>query len=244
MKIVKKGLPEHVAVIMDGNGRWARQRGLPRTVGHRQGMKRVKELIETAVKAGIKVLTLFAFSTENWSRPKREIVLLMNSLGAYLDRNIGELKKNDIRFRVIGRTEQLPSFLRVKIKSAQEHTKANAGMALVLAFNYGARQEIVDAARGCARSVQAGTLVPEDIDEEEFRTHLYAADLPDVDLLIRTSGELRISNFLLWQLSYAELYFPKKYWPDFCNEDLFRAIKEFQRRKRRFGGIDVDEKNN
>ncbi|MDD5565327.1 MAG: isoprenyl transferase [Candidatus Omnitrophica bacterium] len=243
MKIAKKGLPAHVAVIMDGNGRWARQRGLPRTVGHRQGMKRVKELVEAAAQAGIKVLTLFAFSTENWSRPKREISMLMNSLGAYLDRNLGELKKNDIRFRVIGRLEQLPGFLREKIENAQEKTKSNAGMVLVLAFNYGARQEITDAARDCARLVQTGSLSPEDIDEKKFRTHLYAADLPDVDLLIRTSGELRISNFLLWQLSYAELYFPKKYWPDFGSRDLSLALKEFQRRKRRFGGIDVDEKS-
>lgn len=244
MEISNKDLPQHIAVIMDGNGRWARQRGLPRTVGHRQGMKRVRELVETAAKTGIKVLTLFAFSTENWSRPKGEITMLMNSLGAYLDRNIGELKKHQIRFRVIGRDEQLPGFLKTKIKNAEDDTRANAGMVLVLAFNYGGRQEIVDAARGCALSAQKGQLQPHDIDETQFHKRLYTADLPDVDLLIRTSGELRISNFLLWQLSYAELYFLKKYWPDFSSEDFFRAIREFRRRKRRFGGIDVDEKGN
>jgi undecaprenyl diphosphate synthase len=232
-----KDIPQHIAIIMDGNGRWAKEKGLPRIAGHREGTKRVKEIVKAALHAGIKVLTLFAFSTENWSRPKSEVDMLMRYLVDFLDREIKELNKKNIRLRVIGRKEPLPEYVIEKIKAAQERTKDNKEMLLVLALNYGARQEIIDAVRKIAGSVKEGDLDIRDIGEENFKDYLYTKDLPDPDLLIRTSGEARISNFLLWQLSYSELYFLKKYWPDFREEDLKKAIKEYQTRQRRFGQI-------
>jgi undecaprenyl diphosphate synthase len=231
----KDNIPRHVAIIMDGNGRWAKERGLPRTAGHREGIKRVKEIMKEASELGIKVLTFFTFSTENWNRPKKEIDMLMHSLNDFLDKHIDELDKNNIRFKVIGQDRPLPERILAKIKKAQDQTKDNTGLVMVLALNYGARQEIVDAAKKFTSSVLREELNLEDLDTELFSSYLYTAGLPEPDLLIRTSGEMRISNFLLWQLSYTELYFLKKYWPDFRRNDFQEAIKVYQKRERRFG---------
>ncbi len=235
--IDKNNIPKHVAIIMDGNGRWAKQRGLPRTFGHRVGVNKVKEVIKIADKLGIKVITFFAFSAENWARPEKEVNMLMRSLNNFLDRNIDELDEKNIRLMVIGRDDPIPKFLQTKIKEAQDRTKDNTGLIAVLALNYGSRQEIVDAVKKFTNAVIKDEANLEGLDIENFSNYLYTAGLPDPDLLIRTSGEMRISNFLLWQLSYAELYFPKKYWPDFGKEDLEKAIEEYQKRERRFGDI-------
>jgi len=237
--MTQENLPQHVAIIMDGNGRWAQARGLPRTAGHRQGIERVKEIIEAAAKSGIKVLTLFAFSTENWARPKKEIDMLMEYLGRFLQRQVKELDKNNIRLKVIGRDEPLPKHIQAKIREAEKSTQDNTGLILVLALNYGARQEIVDAAKRLIQPVLKGERNIEDLSEEVFASFLSTAGLPDPDLLIRTSGEMRLSNFLLWQLSYAELVFPKKYWPDFKSQDFQRAVKNYMRKQRRFGKVVV-----
>jgi undecaprenyl diphosphate synthase len=235
----KNNIPKHVAIIMDGNGRWAKEKGLPRAAGHKEGIERVKEIVRAARKIEIKVLTIFAFSSENWNRPRKEISILMRFLINFLEREINELDKNDIKFRVMGREEPLPGYLLKKIKKAEEKTKDNKSLVLVIALNYGGRQEIVDAAKKFARSVISKEIELEELDEGLFSGFLYTAGLPDPDLLIRTSGELRISNFLLWQLSYAEFYFSQKYWPDFKSPDLTEAIEEFQRRERKFGRINV-----
>ncbi|MFA5062730.1 MAG: isoprenyl transferase [Candidatus Omnitrophota bacterium] len=230
-------MPKHIAIIMDGNGRWAKERGLSRTQGHREGMKRVKEVIRCAQELGIKVITFFAFSSENWSRPKQEINMLMRYLNNYLVNEVKEMDKRNIRFLVIGRDEPLPLAIQKKIKEAQAKTADNTGLTVVLALNYGARQEIVDAAKNFALDVVNSKTDANDLDEEMFSRYLYTGKLPDPDLLIRTSGQLRISNFLLWQLSYAELYFPGKFWPDFGADDLNEAVKQYQSRERRFGGL-------
>ncbi|MCM8800512.1 MAG: isoprenyl transferase [Candidatus Omnitrophica bacterium] len=230
-------IPLHVAIIMDGNGRWAKERGLPRTIGHREGIKRIKEIVKAAKDLGIKVITLFAFSTENWRRPKEEVDMLMRSLNNFLSRQVEELDKNNIRFMVIGRKEPLPGYLLNKIRKVEQRTRNNTALTVVLALNYGAKQEIVDAAKRFAKDVLEGKTNLEDLDIERFKDYLYTVGLPDPDLLIRTSGELRLSNFLLWQISYSELYFPKKYWPDFKKEDLEKAIKVYTLRQRRFGGL-------
>ncbi len=235
--IDKSNIPKHVAIIIDGNGRWAKERGLPRIFGHRVGINRVKEIVKVADKLGIKVITFFAFSTENWTRPEKEVNMLMRSLNNFLDRNIAELDEKNIRLMVIGRDDPIPKFLQTKIKEAQDRTKDNTGLIAVLALNYGSRQEIVDAVKKFTNAVIKDEANLEGLDIENFSNYLYTAGLPDPDLLIRTSGEMRISNFLLWQLSYAELYFPKKYWPDFGKEDLEKAIEEYQKRERRFGDI-------
>jgi undecaprenyl diphosphate synthase len=242
--IDKNNFPKHVAIIMDGNGRWAKERGLPRTAGHREGINRVREIVECAKDLGIEVITLFAFSSENWSRPKREVNVLMRYLNNFLDREINKLHKNNIRFLTIGREEPVPKFLQKKIMKAQGLTKDNTGLTVVLALNYGGRQEIVDAAKKFACAVIGGKIRIEDLDVEKFGGYFYTAGLPDPDLLIRTSHQMRISNFLLWQLSYTELYFVKNYWPDFRRQDFEDAIREFQNRERRFGGIDASKKNN
>lgn len=233
----KENVPVHIAIIMDGNGRWAKEKGLMRTAGHREGIKRVKEIVKAAGRLGVKAITLFAFSTENWNRPKKEINTLMRHLNNFLDNEIKEMHKNNIRFKVIGRDEPLPEQLIKKIRKAEAKTENNTGLIVALALNYGSRQEIVEAAKRFAEKVANNEARPDELDEEGFRKLLYTNGLPDPDLLIRTSGEMRISNFLLWQLSYAELYFPKKYWPDFKEEDLKEAIQEYQKRARRFGGI-------
>jgi len=240
----KNNIPKHVAIIMDGNGRWAIQRGLARTVGHREGINRIKEIIKAADDLGVRVLTFFAFSAENWSRPKREVDMLMRSLNNFLERQIRELDKNNIKFRCIGRSEPIPGYLQAKIKEAEGKTKDNTGLIVVLALNYGGRQEILDAVKQFSLEFKEGMTNFENLTVENFSNYFYTKGLPDPDLLIRTSGEMRISNFLLWQLSYAELYFPKKYWPEFRREDLEKAIKVYQRRERRFGGIDAKKKDN
>jgi len=233
-------IPVHIAIIMDGNGRWASQRHLPRSAGHREGAKRIREIAKSCADLGVKYLTLFAFSTENWQRSKNEINALMRLLDHFLSREIKELQKNNIRFIRIGREDPIPAALLKKIASAEESTRGNSTMTLVLAINYGSRQEILDAARHFAEDVQNGKKQAEDLNEEIFSGYLCTAGIPDPDLLIRTSGEMRISNFLLWQASYAEFYFPKAYWPDFGREELLKAVREYASRQRRFGKADVN----
>jgi undecaprenyl diphosphate synthase len=229
-------IPRHVAIIMDGNGRWAKAHHLPKIAGHRAGAKSVRRAIEAARELGIKVLTLYTFSTENWKRPRNEVDALFRLLGEYLDKEEAELKKNDIRFSVIGDGNALPETVRLKIKRVMGSTSGNAGLTLNLALNYGSRSEILQAAKAIAKDAASGRLDPEKVDEKLFSEYLYTKDLPDPDLLIRTSGECRVSNFLLWQIAYCELYITKKLWPDFKKTDFKKAVTEYQRRERRFGG--------
>lgn len=228
-------MPVHVAIIMDGNGRWARRRHLTRPQGHAEGMKRVEEIVAAAQAMGIQVLTLFTFSTENWRRPPAEVSLLMQMLTRVLQEKISQLKENNIRFHVIGHPEGIPESVRNVFQIAKEETRDNTGLIMNLAFNYGARLEIVDAVKKIASDVQDKRLKVEDIDEATVSRHLYTRDLPDPDLLIRTSGEKRISNFLLWQLSYAEMYFTDKCWPEFTVDEWKKAIADYQGRERRYG---------
>jgi undecaprenyl diphosphate synthase len=230
-------VPRHVAVIMDGNGRWARERGQPRIFGHRAGRKSVREAVEGCRELGVEILTLYTFSMENWGRPAAEIGALMGFLEATLREEREELKKNGIRMGVIGRVQDLPDAVRAALAETIEFLAGGPGMLLNLALSYGGRTEIVDAARAVAEAVRAGRLDPAALDEAAFARHLYTADLPDPDLLIRTSGELRLSNFLLWQLAYAEIWVTDLYWPDFRKEHLFQAVRDFQRRERRFGRV-------
>ncbi|MDP8264589.1 MAG: isoprenyl transferase [Candidatus Aceula lacicola] len=231
----KVRVPQHVAIIMDGNGRWAKARRMPRSYGHLNGVKRVDEIVAAAQRMGVKALTLFAFSSENWKRPKAEVSMLMKTLASNLDRKAKELHRLGIRFKVIGRSEGVPDLVLRSLENAQEKTHGNNGMTLNLAFNYGARQEIVDAVRKIASDAKKGKLRVEKIDEKTVSDALYTKDLPDPDLLIRTSGEMRISNFLLWQLSYAEFYFTNKHWPEFTEKEFQKAILDFQGRQRRYG---------
>ena len=233
----KEHIPRHIAIIMDGNGRWAKEKRLARTEGHREGMKRVEEIVDAADALGVRYVTFFAFSTENWRRSKTETVMLMRFLDIFLQCNLKRLIKNNIRFLAIGRKEPIPEYAWKRLIATQAQTKENSGLTLILAFNYGSRQEIADAARKIAEEALAGRLVPGDINEENFGEFLYTKGIPDPDLLIRTSGEVRISNFLLWQLSYAELCFPKVYWPEFKRQNFEEAISEYQRRTRRFGAV-------
>jgi undecaprenyl diphosphate synthase len=226
-------LPQHVAVIMDGNGRWAAQRHLPRVEGHRAGIDSVRDIVETSARLGIKVLTLYAFSVENWKRPATEVSTLMMLLKRYLRLELNTLLRNDIRFRVIGREDELAPDVRRELKMAAEKTSANAGMLFNIALNYGGRAEIVEAAR---RAMVSG-VAAEDLDEQRFTEFLYTAGQPDPDLLIRTSGEMRVSNFLLWQIAYAEIWVTDTLWPDFRKKDLLEAILAYQKRDRRYGGI-------
>ena len=240
----KDNIPRHVAIIMDGNGRWAEEKGLARTAGHREGIKRVKEIIKSCVELDVKVVTFFAFSTENWDRPQSEIDILMRYLDNFLSRELNRFIKNNIRFRLIGRGDPIPKYLQKKMHEAEEKSKYNDSLTVVLALNYGARQEIVDAAVAFASDCLKDKIKVGSLDENKFEKYLYTTGLPDPDLLIRTSGEMRISNFLLWQLSYAELYFPKKYWPDFKKADLEQAIEKYQKRERRFGRVNDRKKGN
>jgi len=240
----KNNNPKHIAFIMDGNGRWAKEKGLGRTAGHRRGIQRVKEIIRGAAELGLEAVTFFAFSTENWSRPKKEVEALMRYLDNFLDKEIKELQRNNMRFRVIGAKDPVPGYLQKKIAKSEELTGKNTGLTVVLALNYGGRQEIVEAARKFAASVLKDHVLLEKLDCDVFSRYLYTAGLPDPDLLVRTSGEMRLSNFLLWQLSYAEFYFSKKYWPDFRIAELKEAILDFKKRERRFGGIGVIKENN
>ena len=227
--------PRHIAIIMDGNGRWAAARGLPRILGHRAGAEAVRRVAEAGCELQIKALTLYAFSWENWCRPSDEIRDLMVLLEEFVVQEAPRLLANRIRLRAIGRLSQLPSGVRASLERVIDETAPCDGMTLTLALSYGGRQEIVDAARRVGELVRAGRLQPEQIDETVFSSHLYAPELPDPDLLIRTSGEQRLSNFLLWQLSYAELYVTPTLWPDFGKQDLVDAIHAYQQRDRRFG---------
>ena len=226
-------LPRHVAVIMDGNGRWAAQRHLPRVEGHRAGIDSVRDIVESSARLGIKVLTLYAFSVENWKRPITEVSTLMSLLKRYLRLELSTLLRNDIRFAVIGREEELAPDVRRELKMAEEQTARNAGMLFNIALNYGGRAEIVEAAR---RAIASG-IKASDLDEQRFSDFLYTAGQPDPDLLIRTSGEMRVSNFLLWQIAYAEIWVTDTLWPDFRKRHLLEAILAYQKRDRRYGGI-------
>ncbi len=226
-------LPQHIAIIMDGNGRWAAQRHLPRVEGHRAGIDAVRDSVETAARLGIGVLTLYAFSIENWKRPASEIGMLMRLLKRYLRSELNTLLRNDIRFRVIGRMEELAPDIQDELNVAIERTRGSSGMLFNIALNYGGRAEIVDAAR---RAIEAGVR-PEDLDEQRFASFLYTAGQPDPDLLIRTSGEMRVSNYLLWQIAYSEIYVTDTLWPDFRRRHLIEAVLAYQKRDRRYGGI-------
>jgi undecaprenyl diphosphate synthase len=231
-------LPAHIAIIMDGNGRWARRRNLPRVAGHEAGMSTVRRTVEACARMGIRVLTLYAFSTENWKRPRREIETLWSLLRAYLRRELPELLRNGIRLRTIGRLEGLPPSVRRDVREAIQASASNRGLLLNVALNYSGRTELVDAARALLAEARAANRLAElEITEEALAAHLYTAGLPDPDLLIRTSGEMRISNFLLWQIAYAELYVTETLWPDFTRAELLRAILDYQGRDRRFGGL-------
>jgi len=235
--VKKASIPRHIAIIMDGNGRWAKKRRLPRTFGHKKGIETAEHIIEAAADHGIKVLTLFAFSTENWKRPEREIHMLFGALENLLHKKLQVLVENKIQLRLLGKMNQFPASLKKTLHAAQQKTHLNKKLIVNLALNYGGRSEIVHAAQEVARGVKSGKFAINDITAHLFSQHLYTVGLPDPDLLIRTSGEQRISNFLLWQLSYAELYFCEKLWPDFTNHDFQKAIEEYQRRERRLGGI-------
>jgi len=226
-------LPAHIAIIMDGNGRWAAQRHLPRVEGHRAGIDSVRDVVETSARLGIEVLTLYAFSVENWKRPVTEVSTLMSLLKRYLRLELSTLLRNNIRFRVIGRDDELAPDVRGELKLAEEQTAHNQGMLFNIALNYGGRAEIVEAAR---RAIASG-IKPDDLDERQFGELLYTAGQPDPDLLIRTSGEMRVSNFLLWQIAYAEIWVTDTLWPDFRKQHLLEAILAYQKRDRRYGGI-------
>lgn len=237
MKSVSRNIPTHIAVIMDGNGRWANARGLPRKAGHRAGAEAVREAMEICQDQGVQYLTLYAFSSENWNRPAAEITALMKLLQHFLRSKSKELQEKKVRLRAIGRLHMLPANVLRELEEAIEATSANDGLTMTLALSYGSREEIVDAARALAQKALDGEIKPEDIDRDSFSSHLYTAGQPDPDLLIRTSGELRLSNFLLWQLSYAEIFISEKNWPDFRKADFLEAIEAFMARNRRFGKV-------
>ncbi|MEG6585918.1 isoprenyl transferase [Dendrosporobacter sp. 1207_IL3150] len=230
-------IPQHVAVIMDGNGRWAQKQGLIRTFGHRAGVERLRDIVKAASRLGVKALTAYAFSTENWKRPDEEVNFLMSLFSEYLDTEIEELHQNQVKIRFIGKIDELALNLQHKIENAQARTSENTGLILNLAVNYGGRAEITRAVKIIAEKVQTGELKIEDISDNTIQNNLFTGELPDPDLLIRPSGDLRISNFLLWQSAYSELWFTDINWPDFKPEHLVQAIIDFQKRDRRFGGI-------
>lgn len=234
-KIDKKNIPQHIAVIMDGNGRWAKKRGMKRELGHQAGKKAVKKIVESCVELNVKNLTLYAFSTENWNRPKLEVDLLMQLLFLSLKDELNNLNSNNIKFKTIGDLSRFPKKIRNYLKKVKNETSNNTSLILTLALSYGSRSEIVNVVKEVSKKVKNNIIYSKNIDETVINDHLYTRHLPDVDLLIRTSGEKRISNFLLWQIAYAELYFTKKLWPDFEKKDLFNAIISYQNRERRFG---------
>lgn len=238
-QILAGPLPQHIAIILDGNGRWAKKRGLPRTAGHQEGAMNVKEISILCSNMGIKALTIYAFSTENWKRPKEEVKFLMKLPIRFFDEFAPELMANNIRLKTIGEPSALPEELQNKIVEISEMTKNNTNMVLTIALNYGSQDEIKRAVQEVASQVKAGELLVEDINESLIEEHLMTADLPPLDLMIRTSGEKRISNFLLWQMAYAELYFTTVAWPDFKENQLLEAFADYQERDRRFGGIDT-----
>ena len=232
-----KPIPRHVAVIMDGNGRWAKERGLPRIKGHEKGADAVRACVEGCGDPRIEFLTLYAFSAENWQRPKTEVMALMKLLERFLQEKTPELLEKNVRLQAIGRLTDLPEACQVQLHKSIEQTAQNNGLTLILALSYGGREEIVDGIKSLFREIRLGHIDPAMIDGEMFSKHLYTRYYPDPDLLIRTSGEMRISNFLLWQLSYTEMYITPKLWPDFGKEDLFAAVEEFGRRQRRYGAV-------
>ena len=236
-RVLAGPLPRHVAIIMDGNGRWATRRGLPRVAGHREGVKAVREVVRAAGELGIKFLTLYAFSSENWNRPIAEVSTLMTILERSIARELPELMARNVRFRVIGRPNGVPAAVQRRIDRLVKATADNTGLTLLMALNYGGRDELVDAARRLAEEVRAGALRPEEIDEARLSRALYTGGVPDPDLLIRTSGEMRVSNFLLWQIAYTEIWVTSTLWPDFGRRDLYVAVAEFQCRDRRFGRV-------
>jgi undecaprenyl diphosphate synthase len=230
-------IPRHIAVIMDGNGRWAKERGLPRREGHRAGAESVREITDTCIELGVEYLTLYAFSSENWNRPAAEVKALMQLLDRFLAEKAKDLEKQDIRLLAIGQLDRLPPKTRKLLGTIMAQTAGHKAMTLVLALSYGGREEIVAAARALAKDATAGTLLPDEIDGTLFASRLQTAGIPDPDLLVRTSGEMRVSNFLLWQISYAEIVIVRKFWPDFRRNDLIEAVREYQRRHRRFGAL-------
>ena len=241
MQLDTNNIPQHIAIIMDGNGRWAAEKGKPRSFGHQAGVDTVRRITSECTRLGVKYLTLYTFSTENWNRPATEVAALMGLVLTSLEDEI--FMKNNVRFRVIGDLERLPEEVRQKLHDTEEHTAANTAMTMVIALSYSSRWEITEATRQIANEVKAGTLNPADINEDTIAQHMATAFMPDPDLLIRTGGEERISNYLLWQIAYSELYFCDTFWPDFSEEELQRAIANYQQRQRRFGktGAQIEE---
>ncbi len=235
--ISKESLPKHVAIIMDGNGRWAEKHAFPRVRGHRKGAESVRTIVTLSRKLGIEYLTLYAFSEENWKRPPHEVNALMKLLGSFLKRELKEMLENGIRLNVIGRTEKLPATTREVLLETIRKTSHGSEMVLTLALSYGGRQEILDAVRALARKIKSGIIDPDDISEDFFSNSLYTSGMPDPDLVIRTSGEYRISNFLLWQISYSEIYVTPTLWPEFGEAEFLNALAEYQKRDRRFGAV-------
>jgi undecaprenyl diphosphate synthase len=235
--LAKLKIPEHLAIIMDGNGRWAKNRGLPRVAGHRAGADSVRSIVESCDTLGVRFLTLYAFSSENWNRPQKEVDALMDLLERFLKEKTPEMMEDNVRLTAIGRLDKLPSYVRVELDKAIATTASNTGVTMNLALSYGGREEIVDAAKKLMRKVSAGEIAIDDVDNDVFSAQMYTADIPDPCLLIRTSGEVRLSNFLLWQLSYAEIVITDKLWPDFGHDALIDALKEYTKRDRRFGKI-------
>ncbi len=233
----KATLPTHVAIIMDGNGRWAKERHLPRVEGHRNGVESVRAVVRACGEVGVKYLTLYAFSVENWNRPKDEVDTLMKYLARFLKNEIGELTRNNVRLEVIGQIYRLPEFVQEQLKKTQAALAKNNGLTLILALSYGGRTEIIEATRSIAEQVKAGRIETVDINEQLVAQHLYTRNWPDPELLIRTSGEMRVSNFLLWQISYAEFVITNTLWPDFRKPEFFDALEEYARRHRRFGKV-------
>jgi len=233
----RSNIPTHVAVIMDGNGRWAKARQLPRVEGHRQGVESVRSIVRAGGELGIKYLTLYAFSVENWNRPKDEVDTLMKYLARFLKMEIGELQRNNVRLEVIGQIYRLPEFVQKQLAKTQAALAKNKGLTLILALSYGGRTEIVEAVREIGDKVRRGEIEPAEINEQVISQHLYTRHWPDPDLLIRTSGEMRVSNFMLWQISYSELVVTPTLWPDFRKPQFFEALEEYTRRHRRFGGV-------
>ena len=240
--MIIKNCPKHVGVIMDGNGRWATERGLPRTFGHKKGAEVVRGIVQSASNFGIETLTLYAFSTENWRRPRNEVTVLMRLFRTHLIRQADDLDAQNVRIRFIGQRDQLPKNLCHIMEIVEERTATNTGLLLQIALNYGSRREILGAVKSIVVEVHEGTLNPDDIDEEQFSKHLQTAGVPDPDLIIRTSGEMRISNFLLWQLAYSELMFVNEHWPDFNSNILKDVLMSVANRKRRFGSIEEEVK--
>ena len=236
-KVEQGSIPKHIAIIMDGNGRWAKEKNLPRISGHRQGINSVREITRVCGEIGVKYLTLYTFSTENWNRPQNEVNALMRLLLNTINIEVRELNKNNVRFKTIGDIDQLPMITKKGIQDGEELTKNNTGLNLCLALSYGSRQEIINGVRRISEKVKNGIMKIEQINEDSFSKELYTSEFPDPDLLIRTSGENRISNFLLWQIAYSEIYLTETYWPDFGEGELIKSLLDYQSRERRFGKV-------